>query len=96
MATDRKRICAQMITLELAMKAAQGEPDHTMLSSALCAVHSSFPESDPLTIELNEFAERFPRSRRDPELLRDAGCQLWGAIRRSSWPEHVSRADLEG
>ncbi|RJE87978.1 hypothetical protein [Paracoccus onubensis] len=96
MATDRNRISAQMIALELAMKAAQGETDQAMLSAALCAVHGSFPESDPLTIELDDFAERFPRSRRDPELLRDAGCQLWGAIRRSSWPAYARRADIEG
>ncbi|MBO9457313.1 hypothetical protein J7376_19655 [Paracoccus sp. R12_1] len=92
----RRRQGAQMIALGLAMKSSLGEADAETLSLAVIAVKETLPKDDPLYVGLDDFADLFPRSRRDPTLLKTAGQRLWRAVERSTWPMPAERADVEG
>ncbi|MBW7057294.1 hypothetical protein KY389_11420 [Paracoccus bogoriensis] len=92
----RNRIAARMIALGLAMRAKLGEPDPEALALAVIAVGDSFDQADPLAVEVRHFADLFPLSRRNPELLTKAGESLFRAVERSCWPQPVARVDIEG
>ncbi|MFN3275465.1 MAG: hypothetical protein ACK41U_12395 [Paracoccus sp. (in: a-proteobacteria)] len=92
----QNRIAAMRFTLGLAMRAKLATPDVTALRLAVIAVDKSFEAGDPLRVSLHEFADQFPRVRRDPPALQQAGDVLFDAVRRATWPASGVRADIEG
>lgn len=84
------------MALELALKAKLGEPDAPMLPRVVIAVSEAFDLDDPMRHAAKQFADRFPLARRNPPMLRDAGDDLFRAVKRASWPDLAARLDIEG
>lgn len=92
----RARVHARLVILALALRAMQGVASAWDLDQAQAVASAPFAPGDPLPLELARFAALFPSIRRNPDLLKAAGDQLFRAVERSTWPRPQGRRDLEG